>query len=592
MNKARRKTHKTGTLRRLARESLVLSCTRRLSNRFVRFFESGFASPLLTSAKAVNRFARQRITGPIYNKLGVRKSFAMPARNNVASFIERSPVTQWICRARDTILTSSLRTAGVFLLTFGIYAAAAFVIKDYSSVRLGAATSPDDLTFAAIVALFGLLIAMFGDKSILATLGSSKLIGPLLYNCLGVNDSSFIRHSKTPTKTAVGYGFLYGSLFGGISFLLSPHHILLFLLALAIFATIVNIPEFGLLLAVILLPIVPVGVVSAISAVTLISYFVKCLRLKRNFRFGTADAVVLLMYLATFIACATSAGEVTQGERYLLCLTALYFPTKNMICSEKLLVQAFNALCLSAELGMVFYLLGDFATLIPHAQLRNAAVALSEYALEPEMLAVLVSCALPFALSSHSALGKRRAKKLFVPLALATALFFDSMSFYVLLVISALVYVAAAYKAPIGALLGGLIVLPPVIVIANGFSTSVSVVAGRKLALDKAFEEAFGESFATFWQSFVSVGGVVSSVLLAIAFLLILQRVLGSYVGENGSSLALFGGTVTASAINVIICGTAFNTLSDVRLIVVMWFVFGLCGSIYKVAYRPSAKEA
>lgn len=589
MSKARRKTHKTGSMNRLVRESLILSCTRKLSSRFVRFFESGFASPLLTSAKKVNRFVRQRVTGPIFNKLGVRRNIAMPARNSVAGFVENNAITRFVIKLRDFLLNASMRTAGVFMFTFGLYAAAIYVLKNYVSLG-GYGINPDDFTVASVVLLFGLILTMFGDKKILTTLGNSKIVGPLLYNSLGINDSSFIRRSKDKMKSAIGYAFLCGTLFGSATLFVAPIKVLLFLLYIITFAVIINIPEFGILLAVITLSFLPAGVVSAISSITLLSYFFKCVRLKRNFRFGTADAMFLLTYACLFVASAVSGADISQGESYLLTFAALYFAVKNSLCSEKLVVQTFNALCLSAEIGMALYILGDFATLIPYTQLRKFAILLSQNTMSPQIITVLVAAALPFALSSFSKAVERKPRRLFLLLALGTAVAIDSIPFYVMLVVSILVYTSFAYKAPFGAVLGGAIIIPPMLVIAKMLGVSGSESFFGEGRIDACFEIAKNLSLESFWAGLFEVGGAVSSLLLVLSGLLIFQRVIGSYVGENGTPLAIYGGTVTASAVMMVVCTFGINMFADVRILALLWFILGLCGSVYKLAYRPNVE--
>ena len=589
MNKARRKTYKTGSLKRLAGESLILSCTRKLSSRFVRFFESGFASPILTSAKKVNRFARQKITGPIFNKLGVRRNIAMPARNSVSSFVENNKASRFFVKLRDFILNASMRTAGLFLFTFGLYSAAIYVLKNYVSLG-GYGINPDDFTVSAVVALFGLILTMFGDKKILSTLGTGKIIGPLLYNSLGINDSTFVRRSKEKMRSALGYAFLCGSLFGSATLFVAPLKILLFLLNITAFVVIINIPEFGILLSVITLSFLPAGVVSAISAVTLLSYFFKCVRLKRNFRFGTADAMYLLTYASLFVASAVSGGEISQGEGYLLCFAALYFAVKNSLCSEKLVRQTFNALCLSAEIGMALYILGDFSTLIPYTQLRKFAILLSQSTMSPMIITILVAATLPFAIASFSKVVECKPRRMFLLLTLGTAVAIDSVPFYVMIVASVLVYVAFAYKAPFGAVLGGAVIIPPMLVIARIFGVSDGGKLFNEGGIDASFEITKNLSLDSFWQGIFEIGGSFSALLLVLSGLLIFQRVIGSYVGENGTPMAIYGGAVTASAVMMVASAFSLNMFADVRIIALLWFILGLCGSVYKLAYRPNVE--
>ncbi len=584
MSKARKKTYKQGTAKRLAQESLILSCTRFLSSRFVRFFESGFASPLLRSVDTVDNFARKRITGPLFRKTGMKKNFSMPARNAVASFVANNRVSKLFASFRTAFLNTSFRSVGIFLLTFGIYAAAIFLLKSYVSLELGAAASIDDICVAAITALAGLLFTAFGEKSILNAVGKSRIIGGLLSRNLGVNESSLDRYAACSTGTAIGFGFLLGSMFGIATLFFPPINVLFFMLAVLIALTVMHIPEFGLLLAVSAFSFIPLGLTSAIICVTFISFLFKCIRLKRNFRFGTADAAVLLMFVVMYFTSFVFGGT-SVGEYYILVFTAVYFLAKNLLCSEKLVVQTFNALCSGITLGIVLYILGDFASLIPHLHLREAAFWLSSNTLNADMLAMLTVCFLPFALSSFSALLGKRTRNRFLFCALAGAFVIDSKLFYLLLAVSVLVYVATAHKAPFGALLCAAIVIPPLLMFTSDYSLSSAVAVGRS-GYDPSLAIDSDVAFSNLWAGMYDISNGATVALFALALLLIMQRIFGASLGNSASRNSQFGGTVASSAVMLLVCMSLFNPFSDLRSLIAMWFVFGLCGAVYKICAK------
>ena len=578
MNKARKKRYRRSAIKRLVQESFVLSSTSRLSSRFVRIFESGFASPLLKSAKKTDDFAREKITGPLFNKTGFRKNFSMPTRNAVSSFIARSRTMQTIGNIRNAFLTTSLRSVGVFLFTFGIYAAAIFLLKSYISIALGSGANVDDLAFAAVSALAGLIFICFGDKSIIHSVGNGKIVGQLLLKCLGVNESSVDKNSSESSRTNAGFAFLLGSLFGAVTLFFTPASVMLFIFAAMIIIGIFHIPEFGLLITATCFSFVSVKTIGVVVAVTLASFLIKCLRLKRNLSFGTADAAMLLLFVAMSISCITSQGSITRRELYVLCFTSVYFLAKNLICSEKLVYQTLNALCTGLEFGMALYILGDFATLIPHNDIRMAAVWLTQHTLDTEMLMMSVAMILPFALSSFSKIDIRRRKRMFILLALVCAVISDIALFYVLLVISALVFFANAYKAPMGALLSAVVAIPTVSILAYDF-TSSSVVAERiRMTYDDTLHQLVEKDFGNLWTGLSNYGGGVIIVIFVLALLLIFQRVYGSMVGNNGNRASLLGGTVAASVINMLVCSFVFDPFSHMQVFTMIWFILGFSG--------------
>ena len=582
MNKARKKRYRRSGFKRLVQESFVLSSTNRLSSRFVRFFESGFAAPLLRSAKKTDEFAREKITGPVFNKTGFRKNFTMPTRNAVSSGIANSRVMKTVAEIRTALLSTSLRSVGVFLLTFGIYAAAIFLLKSHVTLALGSSANADDLSFAAVAALAGVLLVCFGEKSVLGSIGNGKTVGQLLLKCLGVNESSIDKNLSYAKRTHAGAAFLLGSLFGAATLFFTPASVIFFIFAIIVIIGIFHIPEFGLLLTAASFSFVSVKTIGVIIAVTLMSFLVKCIRLKRNLSFGTADAAMLLLFVAMSVSCITSQGSVTNRELYVLCFTSVYFLAKNLICSEKLVYQTLNALCTGLSFGMALYILGDFATLIPHDDLRLGAVWLTRCTLDTEMLMMSVSMILPFALSSLSSVNKTRPKRLFLLLAVACAVVSDIAMFYVILVISTLVFVANAYKAPVGALLGTFIAIPSVSVLAYDLTSSSVVSSHTKMVYDAASQSLVEKPFSNLWSGLFNYGGAVIVVVFVLAVLLVMQRIYGSMVGNNGNRASLFGGTVAASIINVLLCSFMFDPFSHMQVFSMIWFVLGFSGFVNK----------
>ncbi len=586
MSKARKKTYKQGTAKRLVQESCILSCTRFLSSRFVRFFESGFASPLINSAETVDDFAREKVTGPLYKKVGMKKNFSMPARNTIALFINNNRVSKLVSAFRNAFLNTTFCTIGIFLLTFGIYAASVFLLKSYVSLNLGTTASVTDVCVAAIAAIAGLFFILFGDKGVLSVVGKSRIVGRLLSRNLGVNDSSINRYASSEPKTYAGFGFLLGSLFGIVTLFYHPAMVLLFIFAITVAVIIVHIPEFGLLLAVSLFSFVPVWLSAAIVCVTVLSYLFKCLRLKRNFRFGSADAVMLLTLAVMYFTSFVFEG-ITSGEYYILIFAAVYFLAKNLLCSKTLVVQAFNALCAGITFGIVLYIVGDFASLISHNHLRDAALTLTENVLKPDVLAMLAVCILPIALSSSSVTFGTAVRNRFVFCAAVGAFVIDSKLFYVLLAVSMLVYITFVHKAPVGALLCSAIIIPPILVFTSDYSLSTAVSVGR-MVYDGSLALETTDAFSNFWSGMYDISNGATVSLFVLALLLILQRAFRASSLNDLKSNSSIGGAVAASVVMTLVCSLLFNPFSDLRSLVMIWFALGLGGAVYGVCLKES----
>ncbi len=577
MGKARNKSKKGG-MKRLVNESLLLSSTRFVSSRLVQLFEAGLFSPLLTSVKTVDRFCKDKVARPLFKKLELRKNFTVPVRNRFASLLGDNGLFRRLSLGLKGMLNVSLRSLGIFLLTFGIYSGAIFLLKRYVSVTLGD-TNVNDLAAAAITIITGLLLTLFGDKSIISALGSGRITGSALSNSLGINDSTFDRAPKIPPTTSAGMSFLWGSLFGVLTFFASPIWLLSVLGMAAIFVTILNVPEFGLLLAIFTFSFSSVEFVSFLAISVVLSHFIKWLRLKRNLRFGTADVAMALFMASMFLSSLGSDQEVDKGEFYLLMFIAIYFSAKNLICSGKLLYQSFSAACNGMAVGMAVYILGEYAHLIPNAQLRDGAIYLSSNALDGNMMAMLVSAMLPFALF----LMKYQKKgTVFAFLALGCAIITDSVLVYILILSALFAYIAFGYKAPAGAAASAAIVMVPLITILSEWAISDSVKAFTSNVLDSVLDKGI-QSVADLWAGLKYLGGGFAVFIFGVALILVLQRAFGSIAMTKSDSLVCIIGTVAASSVMMTVSGFLFNPFSDIRTVLAMFFVFGLCGSVYKV---------
>ena len=271
MNKLRKRTYKKGKMKRLVRESLVLSSTSSLSSRIVRFFESGIAEPLLGSVNDVEDFVHDSVEKNITEKYNVRKNITLPIRNGIASFLSRNPFINALNDLRVSFLNISLRSIGVMLMTFAVYAVAVLLLKYYAASVFGTG-SIDDVFVIAISLVTGLALTVFSDKSIIKSLGSSKIVGPFLSECLGINDSAIDRYPDKPSGNAVGVSFLLGAMLGILTVFSTPARVLLTALMIVFIVTVVNAPEFGLLCSVATFTFLPPRYLVMLVGITLASY--------------------------------------------------------------------------------------------------------------------------------------------------------------------------------------------------------------------------------------------------------------------------------------------------------------------------------
>lgn len=562
-----RKANKRRSLRRTAHESIILSTTARASAKVNDFFERGRAGVVLSSTAETDKLFSEKVVSKVSERFSLRRNVVMPVRNAVARSFSGNRFFSALAFLRERFLCASVRSVGIFFITFGIYAAALFMLKRYVVLPLPQ-SGTGELAVSAICFVSGLLCALFGERSLLSALAGGRLIGPLLYGCLGVNDSSLERRANP--ETDIGGAFLLGSVCGVGTLFFGTGRVLAVLLLAAVVVVTFNIPEFGMLAGIAVSLVLPAGYTAAIILVSFISYLFKCLRLKRNLHFGLADIAALAAFIAAAVGCAAGGG-ISSAEAHALCMAGVYFLAKNLICSEKLVTQSFGAMRLSVSLGCAVYLLGEFADLIPLEGLRAAASALASARPNDEILAFVVPAVLPFALCGFGG-ENRRGRLAFILLSVVTAAVSGFSAFYFMLAVSVFVYIAAAYKAPVGALVGAAVAL-----------TTVAFVVCRNFASPFYLRTA-GVSF---WSSLAEHGGVILVILFAAMLLLMFQRIFGCMAMNSSERVISVCGAAAAAAVVLTIGCFVLRPMCDIRALAPAMFVFGLQGGVYGIYSKP-----
>ena len=151
------------------------------------------------------------------------------------------------------------------------------------------------------------------------------------------------------------------------------------------------------------------------------------------------------------------------------------------------------------------------------------------------------------------------------------------------------VFIANAYKAPVGSLLSAAVTLPPIFAVLLNIVNSKAILPLANKYFDPAF--SLTQTANSFWAGFSAVGGIISVLLLGVAAVLILQRVCAATVITKSLKNTLVCGTVASATAMLLVGITCFNLLADLRSTVIVWFVFGLGGAVYKVYYYDKMGE-
>lgn len=131
--------------------------------------------------------------------------------------------------------------------------------------------------------------------------------------------------------------------------------------------------------------------------------------------------------------------------------------------------------------------------------------------------------------------------------------------------------------------MGALVVFPPTFLLLSDIFDSSTVSLFRALPYDSSLGLASEIKYSNFWEALGGIGGALAIILFGAAVLLVLQRVFGGAVVNKSEFMLKIGGTVAVSAVVMFVLSFMFNPFSDLRMILAMCFVLGLCGAVYKV---------
>ena len=173
---------------------------------------------------------------------------------------------------------------------------------------------------------------------------------------------------------------------------------------------------------------------------------------------------------------------------------------------------------------------------------------------------------------------------------IACAVVTDSLVGYLLILVSIFVFVACATKSPVGSLLASIITLPPVFVLLKDIANSSAVSLLRAKTPDAIFESEF--RYVNYWTASVDLCGLLSTVLFVVTLVFVFQRIYGSTINNYSGRYVVMSGTLAASATLAFTCTFVFNPFSDIRVIGMMYFIFGFCGSVYKVCFSSQPETS
>ncbi|MBQ2863517.1 MAG: O-antigen ligase family protein [Clostridia bacterium] len=299
----------------------------------------------------------------------------------------------------------TMRFWGVFLLTFSLYVILMYFIRMYGMFY----TAPISyIIVSAAAAICSIPLICDKDRSLGEALLDSRFFSWLVFGFFEIRYEDF-RASGAPVKR-VSVAFIFGMIFGCLTFFVSPLTVLLGIAAaFYVYFSFVS-PESSFLTCLFLVPFLsffehPTIVLCLLVMCVLAGYTVKLVRYKRKLCFGILEGMLLLFaFLIFFGGMRNASGSVSASMPVMLILLCGMYLASNLLRTKSVLLHAVRAFALScvicAVVGIFEYMLGmatlDWLDTDMFSHISGRSVAFFE---NPNVLANYLSLGAPLTLS-------------------------------------------------------------------------------------------------------------------------------------------------------------------------------------------------
>lgn len=408
-------------LKRAAGKSLILTRLNRFSASLYKKLAAGFFGRALSSYDEAQRLAENSLLARLVKRSSAAffQKAVRPLKRALARSFENSRVIGAVSSALGHLRLCSLRVYGTFFLSFGLYTLLVFLIKRYA-VLSGAPSLIHLMTGATLVLIS--LPLFFSHRPLSELILSSALLRAFLFSFAG------LRPELLEPRGSIGVGrkniaFIFGMIFGALTFFVSPLTILFALSVLILAYIILLSPEFGVVLSLFAAPFLVLlenATIPLCLAVlyTAFCFVIKLIRGKRVIKFDLLDLFVALFGLTMLAGGFISAdrdGSMAQAGVYA-CLLLGYFLCVNLLSTAEWLGRAVRALTASAVIVAVWGIVEQFFGRLESGWLdtrlfSDIRVRVSSAFENPNMLGEYLVIVIPLA-TARLLLSKNAAKAL------------------------------------------------------------------------------------------------------------------------------------------------------------------------------------
>lgn len=550
------------------------------------------------------------------------------AKNGFAAKCEESILCNAVRCFYEKLPLCSVRSIGITLLYFSLYAAAIAAIRIAAETNVASHT--DNLITAAVVLLISLLMITY-KGSAAGFVRKSRILSGIfdgLFFCRsGLAQSEVYRPQNAVTV-------LVGTLLGCLTYFVSARSLLLSVFLFFVVLSFFKMPENGMIVPILLCPFCTLEQLGLLVSAAFCGYLFKTLRGKRNFRLASFDVWMLLFCAVLLTACFRST------DRELLCreglceilLLLVYFILRNCLRNEAMLRKCACAVMLSGGMGGILFLweyLNRIGWIGNAERLLHISFGFAPTRLFEDSIAFgefLLLC-IPFGVMCFAVAEKKShgaAAVLCLAASVAPMILFRSKGLLLALAVGVLIYIVASFHNPIASALTLLLVYCAfsIFITQSAFlgndrffnvndykesilTASADIITDNMLSGIGLGKENFARVFRVFthfgdsritecynvWLQFLLQLGIFGALFAAVLLVHLYKMMFSTLSAQRSRNVLLQVCAVSCiSAVSsLLIRGFTSNVFGDRRVLLIFTVAVGLAAAAYRISRERDA---
>jgi len=271
-----------------------------------------------------------------------------------------SRIVRFFVKIKDALCNASIKSYGVFLLTFGLATLflhfAEYYFLDFS------ATPTKALIAGAVITVLGFPLLFF-DAPVVESLQRWRFTSAVLFDALCIKKATNLRSEKRADRAIIPVTI--GIFFAAMGFIFSLYTVAIATLSVTFTALSLSSPEFALMTTLLALPFIPslphsTLILTVLVGIAIVSFASKVLLGKRFFHFEQYDALLLIFMLFVLVSGIFNKGLVSfEKSLSLIVIAGVYFLVSNVIVNRRLAENAVKIIVFSSVpasvIGLIMY---------------------------------------------------------------------------------------------------------------------------------------------------------------------------------------------------------------------------------------------